>query len=743
MYLTYFDITNPAAPQFNPKGTTTRGQFASFLYKTTKVTESVEVKVASVTAVNETRYEVTFGKAIDADVAREIEKEPSRIIAYHGGQNVNSSAAISAETVTFSADKKIATIVLKKTPETDVNYRIALMDGSDNTTAKLVYESSPHVLVKGAETPAVTVNADQDKLVINFKQKMDSDVDELFKPASYSLLDDKGNVIKSALTELVVAGNGDFVDKIKKDQIEFKLTPNTILEAGKTYKIKVVEANVILTDDGDKLSEKNRVIEFKTPSVNDARPAVKFATVTKSGKNTAGEITLVFDKDLDENAKNLANLIKVKTATGTEIKLAADAIDVDGKKVTITTLGGEKDSLDKTFTYTVSLPENVVANGYFYNALNKAVNVKAESQDDIAVKSVKAAFERDAKNDKEANLVLSFDQNVKDELAAGAIEIKVDGKTYTLTGSADVEYGANGKQLKIKDVEEAFNGLELENGESYEIIAKAGQITTDSANAPTNRDDLSTKLSSNIDVSAPKVERMELVSANEIVLTFDQEVKDLKAKDVKVAEGYLVERDGNAKDLAAEISDSNYISVSTSGKKVTIKTNRADLKFHTGEQTIKIAANKFVGSNGVENNTIEVSNDKNAGSGKSDDYVFVDNAAPEMVGAQVDTTSSLTVTYSENILPTNADGKEFASQFTFEGLELKNYGTVAGSVISNEATFSFTEGNSTLDVLKVDKNYPNLKIKYAPKTGVDVRDDNANKAKSQTLTGAAKSTTPQ
>lgn len=32
--LDFYDITNPAAPAFNPKGNTTRGQFATFLYKT-------------------------------------------------------------------------------------------------------------------------------------------------------------------------------------------------------------------------------------------------------------------------------------------------------------------------------------------------------------------------------------------------------------------------------------------------------------------------------------------------------------------------------------------------------------------------------------------------------------------------------------------------------------------------------------------------------------------------------------
>ena len=40
--LDYFDITNPTVATFNPKATTTRGQFASFLYKTASVTMTPE-----------------------------------------------------------------------------------------------------------------------------------------------------------------------------------------------------------------------------------------------------------------------------------------------------------------------------------------------------------------------------------------------------------------------------------------------------------------------------------------------------------------------------------------------------------------------------------------------------------------------------------------------------------------------------------------------------------------------------
>ncbi|ARD48829.1 S-layer homology domain-containing protein [Sporosarcina sp. P33] len=64
--LDFFDITNPAAPEFNPKNTTTRGQFASFLYKTTLVDFDkvgggvVAPGVATVKGINATTVEVTF-----------------------------------------------------------------------------------------------------------------------------------------------------------------------------------------------------------------------------------------------------------------------------------------------------------------------------------------------------------------------------------------------------------------------------------------------------------------------------------------------------------------------------------------------------------------------------------------------------------------------------------------------------------------------------------------------------------
>lgn len=69
--LDFFDITNPAAPEFNPKATTTRGHFATFLHKTINADFSdveggvVAPGVASVKAVNATTVEVAMKEKVD------------------------------------------------------------------------------------------------------------------------------------------------------------------------------------------------------------------------------------------------------------------------------------------------------------------------------------------------------------------------------------------------------------------------------------------------------------------------------------------------------------------------------------------------------------------------------------------------------------------------------------------------------------------------------------------------------
>ncbi|MBB4823235.1 hypothetical protein HNO89_000453 [Sporosarcina luteola] len=68
--LDFFDITNPEVPTFNPRNTTTRGHFATFLYKFinadfSDVAPGAVVGDAAVKSVNATTVEVTFKEPVE------------------------------------------------------------------------------------------------------------------------------------------------------------------------------------------------------------------------------------------------------------------------------------------------------------------------------------------------------------------------------------------------------------------------------------------------------------------------------------------------------------------------------------------------------------------------------------------------------------------------------------------------------------------------------------------------------
>ena len=106
--LDFFDITNPAAPQFNPKNTTTRGQFASFLHKTSEV--SLEADVAAVSATNATTLTVT-GKALAGLKVEDITVENNTV-----------------ESVTVAEDGKSATVKLADPLLYDTKTKVTIKD---------------------------------------------------------------------------------------------------------------------------------------------------------------------------------------------------------------------------------------------------------------------------------------------------------------------------------------------------------------------------------------------------------------------------------------------------------------------------------------------------------------------------------------------------------------------------------------------------------------------------------------
>ncbi len=121
--LDFFDITNPAAPAFNPKGTVTRGQFASFLNKTINTEVAGNVGISSLTATGAKKLEVKFASAIDTTKAS---------ITVNKG-----TIAVNVDEIKFADDKKSA-VITTTTNLTKGEYTVKLSGLSDTAITKSV-----------------------------------------------------------------------------------------------------------------------------------------------------------------------------------------------------------------------------------------------------------------------------------------------------------------------------------------------------------------------------------------------------------------------------------------------------------------------------------------------------------------------------------------------------------------------------------------------------------------------------
>ena len=97
---------------------------------------------------------------------------------------------------------------------------------------------------------------------------------------NYKVFDEGGQELGPLSDFVKDDANGDWVNLNDKREVEFLLSSDTAKNflAGKTYKL-VVDASV-KTDDNKTLSESNRTITVKTPSVKDASPVAKVARIT-------------------------------------------------------------------------------------------------------------------------------------------------------------------------------------------------------------------------------------------------------------------------------------------------------------------------------------------------------------------------------------------------------------------------------------------------------------------------------
>ena len=684
-----------------------------------------DLAISSVDYVNSKKVVINFNKAVDN--TDDIEDDGNRVVVYPAGNDLN-TATIRSTSISFSSDKKTATVVLNNPLTTGTNYKLALIDtASSNLDLANPIVSYTGVLSQGADTPVADVNDDQDNFVITYAQKMK---DDALTASNYTVYDSDNNVISTPFS----ASTGTWDDATTKKVVKLPISSGAF-KAGETYKVVVNNTNV-KTDDGTALSSSQKVFNIVTPGISDAKPVLSVAQVT--GTHT---IKLTFSKDLKANSTIDADLITVKKSSGS--KLTVSSAVASGKVLTITT-NSSADVFEDGRTYSVSLDANTVKNATFTNVGNDEIsNYSVSSADNVAAKSLTGKFVQETSDPTKYDAVFTFDQPVvASAVTAGALKINSLGKTYTLVSATNVETytdDSTGKSIVVKDVENSFKngseGLSTESGKSYQLVAVTGAIKTNTpASTPkTNTSDLKVTIDG-INAGAPELDTVTLKSSKEIDVKLKNTTDSsaLTSSDVKV-QGFIKTIGGNV-NVTPQTLTGSQINVSASGDTVTITPKDDSVVFATGVADNNAATNAVViGAETLKNSNKETNN-ADLSMAFNDTADLTDEAAPELIGTTATAPGTLKLTYTEDVNFKGGTSSQQASQFDVTGAEEDATADSASASASNNiVTLTFNPSNAT--PFASGKDYSNAKVGYTSNPNYKIQDADSNDASTITLTG--------
>ncbi|ARK22380.1 S-layer homology domain-containing protein [Sporosarcina ureae] len=311
--LDFFDITNPAAPNFRPKETTTRGQFASFLYKTIQVevpgTEEPEApevsEITSVTATGEKELELV-GKNLHTLKAEQLKIEGNELASFKA-----------------NADGTKATIELKNELTSGKEMTLNLttkseVEGEDDvvTPFKFMYELKVEKVT--ATTTQVNANTAGQKLAFNvdgkpvdMKKLTDAGYKVAFQSTNTGVFSEQatGTLKKLATTDnfsykvIVTDKDGKTIESELVDVkvVDFANTPSEISKISVEQDGVTVESGKISLENGvttlkveEAIALSGATLTNPTATFTSSNPSV--ATVTSDGKVTpisTGEVTIV------------------------------------------------------------------------------------------------------------------------------------------------------------------------------------------------------------------------------------------------------------------------------------------------------------------------------------------------------------------------------------------------------------------------------------------------------------------
>ncbi len=427
--LDYYDITNPAAPVFNPKGTTTRGQFASFLHRTANLDEvALELRILDVVGLNDTNQflQINFSKPVTTGL------DPADIQI----RNSKSGDTYGVREVKLAADGKSAQVELFQPREGD----IVLEYVTDyDVSVKANGELLTFVFNRPLFSEARIVDID----VAN--NKFTAVDDKTGNSVSVKVLKDTEFDYQGALGELVrVWYNGD--KELVKYEIQSASAVYDAIEIDDKDTVKLLTADKKVDISDDEYTGNNRNDDYKFRIYVDGKEvttsngeipsdlAKKRFNFAKVGYDKAGEIEYV-------SAYSLNEFLVVDKVDGKEI------VGVEGDA------SGSFNAKDAT----------IVKDG-------KVIALDDVKKGDILF------FSNDA--DDKDGFAEVFNNTVKGKITDTFLEsIRVDGKTYDF-----VHDKAESDKFAKKDYANAVflndrDRLEYIDEDSAEELQAAGDVT--------------------------------------------------------------------------------------------------------------------------------------------------------------------------------------------------------------------------------------------------------------------------
>ncbi|WP_342600188.1 S-layer homology domain-containing protein [Psychrobacillus sp. FSL H8-0483] len=537
--LDYFDITNPKLDKFNPKDTTTRGQFATFLQRTVKL----DLSAVKVKPIELTNFQATGVKALTVTFNKEVNPTTAKFTVKKGASTVDISS------VEFSQDKKSAKLLLP----------ISLTAGT--------YDVSVTGIGETTRSKSVTVmNEKVDSIVIPTNNAIINAVGNKVK-VPYKVLNQYGEDITLNSTNLTVNSNvtgagSDTTVKPSEGIVEItKATSSANFKLGDKISLTLLDTATSTSQSKSvTVSEKSKVNEVKITSVyNDID-----AAATLNVDATYGDFHLVLKAidqyGLEVPAQDIASDVVVAISDTSIIDVNSS---VSSPIFTQLTIDGQKQTVLE-----LKQPKN--------KKVGKAtVSITSKSSGKIG------KFE-----------VTSGEGVKADTITLTAPSLVVAGEKTEVPFKV---YGLDGREITNAATLNNTNGVKVTTNdanlkasiENDPMTGKAKLVVTDTSNTTTDRQVLISATTANMKSATLVVTIKAKAEAKAIIATKDIETNLLVGGAISLSKDTVLVSDQYGREIA--LSASNLATAET-----TANAGKYLIKVETTDDKVVLSSNKTI-----------------------------------------------------------------------------------------------------------------------------------------------------